>query len=83
MENERDYSVGNLTYGLTRQGEDLVARAVQHTLVAVNCRTWGILEPSAQRGLSRAAAFHERRSADLLDAVCAKGRDTAPVNRAG
>lgn len=61
-------------------GLELIARAVQHSLVGTNCRTWAILEPSAARGLRKAADFHERRVNAILDEMVrrASGLDSAP-----
>lgn len=54
--------------------DELIGKAVRHVLVAVNCRTWAILEPAAERGLNRAAAFHKHRSDVLLEEFMARVR---------
>lgn len=54
-------------------GLELIARAVQHTLVSVRCREWAILEPEAAKGLGRAAGFHRDKSAALLNEAAQAG----------
>lgn len=68
------------------EGEDfrLVNLAIRHAVVSGSCRLMARVEPRASAGLLKAALLHSRKSASVLDAMCAKARDaadTAPGRR--
>ena len=62
---------------IDQEGElgELIAKAIEHVIVAQNCDAWSILEPGAARGLGKAARFHRQKSASLLNEVATQGRD--------
>lgn len=61
----------------------LIGQMIAHGCTAGACRVWARKEPTAARGLTKAADFHSRRAAALADELT-KARDAvaaAPVRR--